>query len=103
MQVVRIGHPARLEHSVLEYSLDALVANSDSAGIILDVRRDIDKAFVCVCSTSTQAQVHFHTYTTTITVYTMQEFVCHYICDSDATGCVHTASWLQHLASHDAV
>ena len=51
--MVRIGHPARLEPSVVQYSLDALVANSDSAGIILDVRKDIDKAYVRVCP-------HFH-------------------------------------------
>lgn len=44
--MVRIGHPARLVPTVLQYSLDALVANCDSAGIILDVRRDIDKAYV---------------------------------------------------------
>ena len=31
----------------MQYSLDALVANSDSAGIILDVRQDIHKAYVC--------------------------------------------------------
>ena len=46
LQVVRIGHPARLVPAVVQYSLDALVVNSDSAGIILDVRHDIDKAYV---------------------------------------------------------
>ena len=56
-QVVRIGHPARLEPAVLEYSLDALVANSDSARIILDVRQDIDKAYVC---TGIYVYVHMH-------------------------------------------
>ena len=54
-QVVRIGHPARLEPAVLEYSLDALVANSDSARIILDVRQDVDKAYVCT-------DIHVHMY-----------------------------------------
>ena len=48
MKVVRLGHPARLEPTVLQYSLDAVVAGSESAGIILDVRHDIDKAYVCV-------------------------------------------------------
>ena len=48
VKVVRLGHPARLEPTVLQYSLDAVVAGSESAGIILDVRHDIDKAYVCV-------------------------------------------------------
>ena len=46
VQVVRIGHPARLVPNVLQYSLDALLASSDSAQIILDVRQDIEKAYV---------------------------------------------------------
>ena len=48
IQVVRVGHPARLEPAVLQHSLDAIVASSDSAEIILDVRQDLDKAYVCV-------------------------------------------------------
>ena len=41
-------------HVTCYYSLDALVANSDSAEIILDVRRDIDKAYVCAVLTAFQ-------------------------------------------------
>jgi ATP-dependent RNA/DNA helicase IGHMBP2 len=44
-QVVRLGHPARLVPAVLQFSLNALVANSDSARVIQDVREDIDQAY----------------------------------------------------------
>ena len=51
MQVVRIGHPARLVESVLRYSLDALLSACDSAQIMEDVTKDLEKALVseCVC------------------------------------------------------
>ena len=51
LQVVRIGHPARLVESVLRYSLDALLSACDSAQIMEDVTKDLEKALVseCVC------------------------------------------------------
>jgi len=45
---VRIGHPARLVDSVLGHSLDALLSASESAGIIQDVRKEIQRASVSV-------------------------------------------------------
>ena len=41
--VVRIGHPARLLPSVLEHSLEVLTQTSDAAGIVKDVRKEIDE------------------------------------------------------------
>nr|XP_040017952.1 DNA-binding protein SMUBP-2 isoform X4 [Gasterosteus aculeatus aculeatus] len=45
-KVLRLGHPARLLESIQKHSLDAILAQSDNAGIIADIRKDIDKAFI---------------------------------------------------------
>ncbi|TKS73523.1 DNA-binding protein SMUBP-2 [Collichthys lucidus] len=45
-KVLRLGHPARLLESIQKHSLDAILAQSDNANIIDDIRKDIDKAFV---------------------------------------------------------
>lgn len=45
-QILRLGHPARLLESVQQHSLDAVLARSDNAQIVADIRRDIDQAFV---------------------------------------------------------
>ncbi|XP_008304539.1 DNA-binding protein SMUBP-2 [Stegastes partitus] len=45
-KVLRLGHPARLLESIQKHSLDAILAQSDSANIIADIRKDIDKAFM---------------------------------------------------------
>ncbi|XP_007943110.1 DNA-binding protein SMUBP-2 [Orycteropus afer afer] len=42
-KVLRLGHPARLLDSIQQHSLDAVLARSDSAHIVADVRRDIDE------------------------------------------------------------
>uniref|UniRef100_A0A673A3X9 DNA-binding protein SMUBP-2 n=1 Tax=Sphaeramia orbicularis TaxID=375764 RepID=A0A673A3X9_9TELE len=45
-KVLRLGHPARLLESIQKHSLDAILAQSDNANIISDIRKDMDKAFV---------------------------------------------------------
>lgn len=45
-KVLRLGHPARLLESIQKHSLDAILAQSDNANIITDIRKDIDKAFI---------------------------------------------------------
>ncbi|KAM4553672.1 DNA-binding protein SMUBP-2 [Fundulus diaphanus] len=45
-KVLRLGHPARLLESIQKHSLDAVLAHSDNANIIADIRKDIDKAVV---------------------------------------------------------
>ena len=45
VRVVRLGHPARLLPSVLDWSLDALVERSEGARIASDLRRELDGAF----------------------------------------------------------
>ncbi|XP_031725950.1 DNA-binding protein SMUBP-2 [Anarrhichthys ocellatus] len=45
-KVLRLGHPARLLESIQKHSLDAILAQSDNANIIADIRKDIDKAFI---------------------------------------------------------
>ena len=48
LQVVRLGHPARLVPTVLQHSLDSLISSSDSAAIIRDVRKEMEQAIVRV-------------------------------------------------------
>ncbi|XP_029008415.1 DNA-binding protein SMUBP-2 [Betta splendens] len=45
-KILRLGHPARLLESIQKHSLDAILAQSDNANIIADIRKDIDKAFM---------------------------------------------------------
>lgn len=40
--MVRLGHPARLLPSVLNHSLEVLTRTSEAAGIVADVRREMD-------------------------------------------------------------
>ncbi|XP_031509646.1 DNA-binding protein SMUBP-2 isoform X2 [Papio anubis] len=42
-RILRLGHPARLLESIQQHSLDAVVARSDSAQIVADIRKDIDQ------------------------------------------------------------
>lgn len=51
--VVRIGHPARLLPSVLEHSLEVLTHTTEAAGIVRDVRKEIDEKQASVRKTRT--------------------------------------------------
>ena len=52
VRVLRLGHPARLLESIQKHSLDAVLAKSDNTGIIADIRKDMDKAFVSMLECS---------------------------------------------------
>jgi ATP-dependent RNA/DNA helicase IGHMBP2 len=41
LRVVRLGHPARLQESILPYSLEALVQAADGTEIVADVRAEL--------------------------------------------------------------
>ena len=45
-RIVRLGHPARLLESIQQHSLDAVLARSDGAQVVADIRRDIDQVLV---------------------------------------------------------
>ncbi|KAK2099986.1 DNA-binding protein SMUBP-2 [Saguinus oedipus] len=45
-RILRLGHPARLLESIQQHSLDAVLARSDSAQIVADIRKDMDQVFV---------------------------------------------------------
>lgn len=51
--VVRIGHPARLLPSVLEHSLEVLTHTSEAAGIVKDVRAEINSKQASIRKTRT--------------------------------------------------
>ncbi|XP_053304498.1 DNA-binding protein SMUBP-2 [Spea bombifrons] len=44
-KILRLGHPARLLESLQHHSLDAVLARSDNAQIVADIRKDIDQTF----------------------------------------------------------
>ncbi|XP_028727335.1 DNA-binding protein SMUBP-2 [Peromyscus leucopus] len=44
-RILRLGHPARLLESAQQHSLDAVLARSDNAQIVADIRKDIDQVF----------------------------------------------------------
>ncbi|XP_068116839.1 DNA-binding protein SMUBP-2 [Hyperolius riggenbachi] len=44
-RILRLGHPARLLESLQHHSLDAVLARSDNAQIVADIRKDIDLTF----------------------------------------------------------
>ncbi|XP_053418453.1 DNA-binding protein SMUBP-2 isoform X2 [Nycticebus coucang] len=45
-RILRLGHPSRILESIQQYSLDAVLARSDSAQIVAEIRKDIDQVFV---------------------------------------------------------
>ncbi|XP_074129809.1 DNA-binding protein SMUBP-2 [Sminthopsis crassicaudata] len=42
-KVLRLGHPARLLDAIQQHCLDAVLARSDQAQIVADIRKDIDR------------------------------------------------------------
>uniref|UniRef100_UPI00398EDB6E DNA-binding protein SMUBP-2 isoform X3 n=1 Tax=Pristiophorus japonicus TaxID=55135 RepID=UPI00398EDB6E len=59
-QVLRLGHPARLLESIQRHSLDAVLAHSDNAQIVMDIRKDIDQAFAKMKKAQDRGEkVHF--------------------------------------------
>lgn len=46
VNIVRLGHPARLDNTVLKYSLDNMLTSADGADIVLDVRKEMSTAWV---------------------------------------------------------
>ena len=41
LRMVRIGHPARIQSDIQQYSLDALVQNADGTEIVHEVRKEL--------------------------------------------------------------
>lgn len=41
IRAVRLGHPARIQESILKYSLEALVQNADGTEIVSDIRSEL--------------------------------------------------------------
>jgi len=44
LEVVRLGHPARVSAATLRHTLEARVAAAEGTALVADVRRDLDKA-----------------------------------------------------------
>ncbi|XP_030056992.1 DNA-binding protein SMUBP-2 [Microcaecilia unicolor] len=55
-KILRLGHPARLLDCVQHHSLDAMLARSDNAQIVTDIRKDIDETFVKIKKTKEKGE-----------------------------------------------
>lgn len=42
VKAIRLGHPSRMNESIQNRSLDAILAGSDARSIVTDVRRELD-------------------------------------------------------------
>jgi len=56
VNVVRVGHPARLLPEVIDYSLDAICAKGDAAAILKDVRADMNQNVKAAATTRDKAK-----------------------------------------------
>ena len=56
-KIVRVGHPARLQPSVLEVSLDALVLRSDNSSIAKDIRKEMGALNRQILKTKKKAEI----------------------------------------------
>jgi ATP-dependent RNA/DNA helicase IGHMBP2 len=56
LRMVRLGHPARINKSILSYSLDALIVEDDGTDIVRDVRRDLDRVLHSMSTTRERSQ-----------------------------------------------
>lgn len=49
--MVRVGHPARLLPSILHHSLDVITKTSDAAGLVQDIRNEMDQKQASISKT----------------------------------------------------
>lgn len=54
IQMIRLGHPARLLEHIQEYSLDSVVNKSDQYKLANDIKSDMDKTLKTIRKSSTQ-------------------------------------------------
>ncbi|KAI8802126.1 DNA helicase [Cladochytrium replicatum] len=60
LDIVRVGHPARILDTVLSQSLEARVRSSDEGQIVNDVRNDMDKALASIQKSKSRAEKREH-------------------------------------------
>jgi superfamily I DNA and/or RNA helicase len=56
IKMVRIGHPARIQSSIQQYSLDALVQNADGTEIVQDIRKELQSHITSLSSKQSSKQ-----------------------------------------------
>lgn len=56
MNLVRVGHPARILPTVLEHSLDIITRTCDSGQIVADVRREMDETLAKISKTKKRSE-----------------------------------------------
>ncbi|KAL2920015.1 Vacuolar protein sorting-associated protein 41 [Polyrhizophydium stewartii] len=56
LDIVRVGHPARVLDQVLQHALDVRVRSSDEGKIVNDVRREVDKTLQSISKSRNKAE-----------------------------------------------
>ncbi|KAL0091006.1 AAA domain-containing protein [Phycomyces blakesleeanus] len=56
MNLVRVGHPARILPTVLEHSLDIITKTCDSGQIVADVRREMDETLAKISKSKNRSE-----------------------------------------------
>lgn len=56
MNLVRVGHPARILPTVLEHSLDIITRTCDAGQIVADVRKEMDETLGKISKTKARAE-----------------------------------------------
>lgn len=55
LNLVRVGHPARILPTVLEHSLDVITRTCDAGQIVADVRREMDETLTNISKSKSRA------------------------------------------------
>lgn len=56
LNIVRVGHPARVLPSVVDHTLDIITRTCDSGQIVSDVRKEMDETLAKINKTKSRAE-----------------------------------------------
>ncbi|RUS13904.1 AAA domain-containing protein, partial [Endogone sp. FLAS-F59071] len=56
LNLIRLGHPARILPAVVDYSLDMVTRTSDAGQIVTDIRRDMDRTLTAITKSKSRQE-----------------------------------------------
>jgi DNA polymerase alpha-associated DNA helicase A len=56
LQLVRVGHPARVLPTVLEHTLDIITRHSDAGQLVADIRKEMDETLSKIQKSKSRAE-----------------------------------------------
>jgi DNA polymerase alpha-associated DNA helicase A len=56
LQLVRVGHPARVLPTVLEHTLDIITRHSDAGQLVADIRKEMDETLAKIQKSKSRAE-----------------------------------------------